>query len=84
MSACKCALCRRRFTSLAGFDRHQDSGQGARASRCLDPASIGMEQNAAGRWHLPQDAAGARRLAKILAERGRGDVIAFPPAADGA
>ena len=65
-----CARCRRDFSSLGAFDRHQDVNYKRRpAVECKDPAEIGLIQNAAGRWHEPQSADGARRLRNLRASQ---------------
>jgi hypothetical protein len=68
-----CVRCRRDFTSLIAFDKHQDvSYKRVPAVECKDPAAIGLVQNAAGRWHEPQSAAGALRLRNLRASQGPG------------
>jgi hypothetical protein len=70
VSGFKCAPCGREFSSLTGFDRHQDVDYDRRpAVRCLDPAARGLEQNDHGRWHLPQTDAGGERLAALRDRR---------------
>ncbi len=54
MSACHCEPCGRDFSGLTAFDKHQDVNYGRRpAVACLDPASVGLVQQASGRWGFP-------------------------------
>ncbi len=55
MSACECPACHRHFSSLGGFDRHQQWDRQTWVLTCLDPASIGMVRNTHGRWAMAPD-----------------------------
>lgn len=71
MPISECAPCGRAFTSLTGFDRHQEYRFGtATPVVCRDPAGLGMIQDAGGRWHFPATAAARLHHAKMRADRG--------------
>jgi hypothetical protein len=58
------------FTSLAGFDKHQDVDYSRRRPvLCLDPATVGMAKNKFGRWQLPVSDDSRARLREIRANR---------------
>lgn len=79
MSACLCDPCGREFTGLGPFDKHQDVDYSRRpAVRCLDPAALGMERNAHGRWGFPADADSREALRRMRAERGRPRMTGTP------
>jgi hypothetical protein len=71
MSACTCFPCGRSFTSLKGFDRHQDVDYTRWPPVvCRDPASLGMTADRRyGRWRMPATEAGRARLAALKARR---------------
>ena len=50
-AAAGCRGCGRVFTGITGFDRHQRWADGRLT--CLDPATIGMERKADGKWGKP-------------------------------
>ena len=70
MAVSQCSPCGRVFTTVAAFDRHQDVDY-KRAPRviCRDPATTGLVQNAAGRWHFPATEASRARHANLRAEQ---------------
>jgi hypothetical protein len=52
-----CRGCGEVFAGLGLFDKHQSWGQGEDGQlhlTCLDPATLGMEKNAQGRWFIPR------------------------------
>jgi hypothetical protein len=70
MSAGKCGACKREFTGLTSFDKHQDVNYGRRpAVVCLDPATAGLVKDRNGRWGSPADDASRLRLASLRAEQ---------------
>lgn len=70
MSNCGCSPCGREFTGLGSFDKHQDVDYSRRpAVVCLDPATLGLVRNDAGRWGAPLDAAGRAWFAGLAAGR---------------
>jgi hypothetical protein len=71
---CECGGCGRVFTGLTAFDRHR------RNFRCVDPASVGLEQKPNGIWGWPPDARSRSRHAAQSAEQGRTHTPGTPPA----
>jgi hypothetical protein len=70
MSVCVCGACKRSFSGLGSFDRHQDVDYSRRpAVRCLDPASVGLVRQDQGRWGVVLDEQGRERLRKLRAAR---------------
>ena len=70
MAACTCSPCGRDFTGLSAFDKHQDVNYSRRPPVvCLDPATVGLELNAHGRWGSPSDADSRARLENLRAQR---------------
>lgn len=66
MSTCTCHPCGESFTGLTAFDKHQDVDYNRRpAVQCLDPATLGMERNAHGRWGYPGSDEDRERLAAM-------------------
>ncbi len=85
MSTCGCHPCGREFTTLAAFDRHQDVDYARRpVIVCRDPATVGLQQNAAGRWHFPADDRSRARLTKLRAEKAAAHTSATPGASEAA
>ena len=79
MSACTCSPCGRDFTGLSAFDRHQDVNYSRRPPVvCLDPATVGLETNAHGRWGFPASADSRARLQNLRAERDQARVVVSP------
>ncbi len=75
----QCSPCGREFTTLAAFDRHQDVVYGRTPPViCLDPAAVGLVQNAAGRWHFPATEASRARHEKLRAERAQAHTSGTP------
>lgn len=70
MAACQCSPCGREFTGVGAFDRHQSVDYSRRpAIVCLNPATLGLVRNAAGRWGTPLDAAGRAWFASLAGSR---------------
>ena len=70
MAACQCSPCGRSFAGVGAFDRHQDVNYSRRpAVVCLNPATLGLVRNGAGRWGAPLDAAGREWFASLAASR---------------
>ena len=69
MAISECARCGRVFTSVSGFDAHQEKHYGTDTPViCLDPADVGLTiDNQTGRWHFPETAASRARLTKMRA-----------------
>jgi len=69
MAWSQCASCGETFTSLTGFDRHQDWDYKRRPMLiCREPSSIGMIQRNNGMWSIPLDADSRNRVSKMRAE----------------
>ena len=69
----ECAKCHRVFTSLSGFDAHQDRRFGQDPPIvCLDPATVGLVLDNRGRWQFPATDRSRERVTNLRAERGRG------------
>jgi hypothetical protein len=77
----QCAGCRREFSSLSAFDRHQDvSYKRVPAVLCRDPRDAGLSQRKDGRWSLPPGAASRAWCAARAARTPQG-VTQYTPGA---
>lgn len=75
-----CGSCGRLFTALSGFDAHQSVDYRRKDPVvCQDPASLGMEQNAYGRWYVPADASSRGRLLAVRGLTASGAYPSDPP-----
>jgi hypothetical protein len=82
MSLCTCAPCGRVFTSLSGFDAHQERRYDTpQPVVCHDPATRGLvADEKTGRWHFPGNGAARPWDGKMRAEQVPPSVIGYPPA----
>jgi hypothetical protein len=69
----ECGLCKRVFTSLSGFDAHQERRFGEDPPIiCRDPETVGLVLDDRGRWQFPATERSRARLAEMRAGTDRG------------